>query len=57
MVNGLAVAGGMYYVGKHVQNCEFNELNFYAIASIYMSYLVLFVQFYIRRYLRRDKKE
>ena len=56
MVNGLVMAGAVWYGLRTVPNCEGQPMNLFAIAFIYASYLYLFVQFYINRYIRRTPK-
>jgi hypothetical protein len=54
MVNGLVMSGGIWYGAKYVENCEGQPINGYGIVFIYASYLVLFVQFYINRYIKKS---
>ena len=56
MVNGLVMAGAIWYASGTIPNCAGQPVNMYAIAFIYASYLYLFVQFYINRYLRKSGK-
>jgi hypothetical protein len=51
MVGGLIMCGGIYYGAKSVENCDGRPENGYGIAFIYTAYLLLFVRFYINRYL------
>ena len=54
MVGGLAMLGLIVFGAHYVPNCEVQAYNVYAIGFIYLSYLILFVQFYINRY-RADR--
>ena len=56
MVNGLIMAGAIWFGSRSVANCDGQPINMYAIAFIYASYLYLFVQFFINRYMRRIPK-
>lgn len=57
MLGGLLMSGGMYIGGKTIENCEVQSTNGFAIAFIYASYLILFVQFFIERYRFSSKKK
>jgi elongation of very long chain fatty acids protein 6 len=57
MVGGLIMCGGIYYGMTNVENCEVQVANAYGIAFIYFSYLVLFVRFYVERYLTKRDSE
>ncbi len=56
MVNGLLISVGATYGALYVENCEYNKTNLIGITLIYMSYLVLFVQFYVKRYAEKRKE-
>jgi hypothetical protein len=51
MVGGILMCGGIYFAYKTVDNCEVQPANAFGILFIYSSYLILFVRFYISRYL------
>jgi hypothetical protein len=51
MVGGLIMVGGIYFGARNIENCEVQPTNAFGILFIYTSYLVLFVRFYINRYL------
>ena len=52
MVGGLCMCVGMYRAARKVENCEVQSANGIVIALIYASYLVLFVQFFMGRYVK-----
>jgi hypothetical protein len=54
MVNGLVMCGGIWYGVKYIENCECQSVNLYGIVFIYASYLILFVQFYINKYIKKS---
>jgi elongation of very long chain fatty acids protein 6 len=53
MVGGLIMSAGIYWAANNVENCEVQKENAFGIVFIYTAYLVLFVRFYIQRYLSK----
>jgi hypothetical protein len=57
MVGGLFMCALMYVGANTIENCEFQTANGQAISFIYASYLVLFVQFFMKRYTSEGAKK
>jgi hypothetical protein len=55
MVGGLLMCGLIVLGSKTIENCDGYPTNGYGISFIYLSYLILFVRFYIGRYLSGHK--
>ena len=56
MVGGLLMSGAILWGAKTVKNCDGQPANGYGIAFIYLSYLILFVRFYIGRYIANNAR-
>lgn len=57
MIGGLVMCMAIYYGSKNIENCDGHAWNGYGIAFIYLSYFILFVRFYVNRYMNRPLKE
>ena len=55
MFGGLLMCVLIVLGSKTIENCNGYPINGYGIAFIYLSYVILFVRFYIGRYLSGPK--
>ena len=57
MFGGMFVTGYHYYLLKTVENCDGSYNNLTAAFLMYMAYMLLFVQFFVGRYMGAKKVE
>jgi hypothetical protein len=51
MFAGMGISIYHFYLINHIQNCNGSMTNLLAAGTMYTSYMILFVQFFVRRYI------